>query len=128
MVFQPEPPPGVDVQQVACGRDFTVVLFENGEVWGCGHNFFFQLGIEHGQNAYYATHLSPVWSRYLPFAQSQRERERHALLGESEVVEDSSSGLEVMSMEDYSRRVRKGQERLDAILGMSCSRSLLDMR
>ena len=63
MVFDPLPPP-VEVRQVACGRDHTVVLFEDGQVWGCGHNFRFQLGIEHGQNAYYATCMSSVWAKY----------------------------------------------------------------
>jgi alpha-tubulin suppressor-like RCC1 family protein len=96
MVFQPAVA-GVEVRQVACGRDHTVVLFEDGRLWGCGHNFKFQLGIEHGQNAYYATCMSSVWSRYVQFDQEE---------------EPPPKEPEVMSIEEYTRRVSEGQKKL----------------
>ena len=99
MVFQPAVS-GLEVQQVACGRDHTVILFEDGQVWGCGHNFKFQLGIEHGQNAYYATCLSPVWTRWILGWIDQ----------EQQVPPDEP---DVMSVEEYTRLVSAGQKRFD---------------
>ena len=104
MIFRPEPPAGVEVQQVACGRDFTLVLFSNGQVWGCGHNFKYQLGIEHGQNAYYSTCVSDTWlSVRNPFSKSSAEDRRRL---------DATRECQVMDVDEYSRRVARGQARL----------------
>jgi alpha-tubulin suppressor-like RCC1 family protein len=37
------------VAKIATGRSHTLVLFENGEVWGCGANNFGQLGLGNGK-------------------------------------------------------------------------------
>jgi alpha-tubulin suppressor-like RCC1 family protein len=37
------------VVKIATGRSHTLVLFENGEVWGCGANNFGQLGLGNGK-------------------------------------------------------------------------------
>ena len=103
MVFQPSMPSG-PVRQVACGRDHTVVLFESGELWGCGHNFVFQLGIEHGQNAYYATRMTSLWARYF---------ERFPLTPRSKAERARLRDLEMMSVDEYQRRVEEGQRKLD---------------
>lgn len=34
-----------DVKQVACGRDHTFILKNNGSIWGCGKNTYGQLGL-----------------------------------------------------------------------------------
>ena len=102
MVFEPAMPSG-PVRQVACGRDHTVVLFENGELWGCGHNFVFQLGIEHGQNAYHAARMTSVWARYIQmFPLKSHTKSERARLRE----------LEMIPVDEYKRRVEEGQRKL----------------
>ena len=39
-----------DVEQIACGRDCTFILKNDGSVWSCGYNYYGQLGLNDFDN------------------------------------------------------------------------------
>jgi hypothetical protein len=57
-------------RQIACGDEHTVILFEDGTLWGCGFNFMGQLGLAHGADAFMLTPLTEsqggFWAKWVP--------------------------------------------------------------
>uniref|UniRef100_A0A7S4J9R9 RCC1-like domain-containing protein n=1 Tax=Guillardia theta TaxID=55529 RepID=A0A7S4J9R9_GUITH len=67
MVFRPDKP-AVRVSKIICGVQHTILLFEDGELWGCGRNTFGALGLTHEAMAYHLTPITPWWKQFHNFS------------------------------------------------------------